>query len=127
MKISFSILLLLLINVCSIAQVQREGIPSEFRNGITVDQFIYEDAPFPQCHASTIVETPAGLVSAWFGGTREGNKDVSIYVSRMINGKWDTPTMAAEGIIDEQTRYACYFLIRLINGSGILHRTMNAK
>src|SRR4051812_29229653 len=31
-------------------------------------EFLNERAPYPECHASTIVETPAhGLVAAWFG------------------------------------------------------------
>ena len=129
MKISFSILLLVLFHTSLVAQVQQEGIPSEFRTGIRVDQFIYEEAPFPQCHASTIVETPAGLVSAWFGGTREGNKDVSIYVSRMINGKWNTPMLATEGIVDDQTRYACYnpVLYQVPNGELILFYKVGPK
>ena len=29
--------------------------------------FVYETPPTPQCHASTIVETPSGVVAAWFG------------------------------------------------------------
>ena len=44
-----------------------EGVQSP---GVLASEFIYEQAPFPQCHASTIAETNAGLVAAWFGGTR---------------------------------------------------------
>lgn len=44
-------------------------------------QFIYEQAPFPECHASTIAETPKGLVAAWFGGTEERNPDVSMWMA----------------------------------------------
>ena len=39
---------------------------------IVLSEFVYERAPFPAAHASTIVETPDGLVAAWFGGTGEG-------------------------------------------------------
>ena len=45
-------------------------------------EFIFERAPFPESHASTIVETGDGLVAAWFGGTKERNPDVGIWVSR---------------------------------------------
>jgi predicted neuraminidase len=79
-----------------------------WKTGILVDEFIYTEAPFPQAHASTIAETPTGLIAAWFGGTKEGNKDVCIWTSKLVNNKWTAPEKVAEGIIDDTTRYACY-------------------
>lgn len=61
-------------------------------------QFIYETAPFPSAHASTIEETKSGLIAAWFGGTYERHPDVCIYVSRFENGKWTTPEEVADGV-----------------------------
>jgi predicted neuraminidase len=61
-------------------------------------ELLYSTAPFPQCHASTIVETPHGLVAAWFGGTREGHKDVGIWLARQVDGKWTAPVEVANGL-----------------------------
>ena len=66
--------------------------------GFVKSEFIYETAPFPSCHASTIVETKSGLVTAWFGGTAERNPDVCIYVSRHEDSKWTAPTEVANGV-----------------------------
>lgn len=56
-------------------------------------EFIFESAPFPSCHASTIVELAnVDLMAAWFGGTAEGKEDVAIWGAKRINGKWTTPT-----------------------------------
>lgn len=95
-------------SLIAFAQVKRESIPDNERKGIVADQFIYEKAPFPECHASTIVETPIGLIAAWFGGTREGHRDVNIYTSTYRDGKWSEPVLAADGFVDGNTRYACY-------------------
>jgi predicted neuraminidase len=70
-------------------------------------ELIFEQAPFPQCHASTIVETRRGLVAAWFGGTREKNADVGIWLSRLEDGRWTTPVEVATGR-ESSTRYPCW-------------------
>ena len=46
--------------------------------------FIFERAPFPAAHASTVAETPqdGGLVAAWFGGAYEGHEGVGIWLAR---------------------------------------------
>ncbi|MDA0591000.1 MAG: exo-alpha-sialidase [Planctomycetota bacterium] len=73
--------------------------------GYVKSEFIYETAPFPQCHASTIVETKSGLVAAWFGGTREKDPDVGIWVSRHVKGKWSAPVEVANGVVNPQQRF----------------------
>jgi predicted neuraminidase len=72
--------------------------------------YIYEinNKPTPQCHASTIAETPSGLIAAWFGGTHEGNPDVGIWVSKQNNRAWSTPREAANGNQQANKRYPCW-------------------
>lgn len=81
---------------------------SRWKQGILIDEFIFDTASFPQSHAATIVETPEGIIAAWFGGTKEGNKDVCIWTSHLKNGKWTAPAMAADGVLNDTLRYACY-------------------
>ncbi|SKC04706.1 sialidase family protein [Dyadobacter psychrophilus] len=79
-----------------------------WKDGIVTDEFIFEKTSFPESHASTIAETPAGLVSAFFGGTKERNPDVGIWVSRLESGKWTAPVEVANGIVNDTLRYACW-------------------
>ncbi len=72
---------------------------------VLVDEFIYEKAPFPSCHASTIEQTPEGLVAAWFGGTDEGEPDVGIWVSLHDGKNWSAPVEVANGVESENKRY----------------------
>ncbi len=81
--------------------------------GVISAEYIFDDAPFPQCHASTIARTPTGLVAAWFGGTHEKNPDVGIWVSRKLLAGWTRPVEVANGIQYERTdgevhRYPCW-------------------
>jgi predicted neuraminidase len=63
------------------------------------EEFLYETAPFPSCHASTIVQAKDGtLVAAWFGGTAEKDNDVGIWVSRKQEKGWSDPVEVANGI-----------------------------
>ncbi len=76
---------------------------------IVKDEFLYEQAEFPQCHAATIVETKKGdLVTAYFGGKHERNPDVCIYVSIKQKGSknWSEPILAADGVFEVGTVYA---------------------
>ena len=77
----------------------------EEQPGYVSHEFIYENAPFPSCHASTIAETPAGLVTAWFGGTHEKHDDVGIWIARHVDGKWTAPVEVANGVQSAEKRY----------------------
>lgn len=76
-----------------------------WKQGIVIDEFIFDTASFPESHAATIAETPTGLVAAWFGGTKERNPDVEIRVSRRVNGKWTAPVSVADGVQNDTLRY----------------------
>ena len=66
--------------------------------------FIFDDPPTPQVHASTIVETPAGLVAAWFAGEHERHPEVAIHVARHENGGWTAPVEVANGAQPDGSR-----------------------
>ena len=85
------------------------GAPGNgMRAGIVLDEFIYETAPFPECHASTIAEVGETLVAAWFGGTEEGDADVGIWVARKEGAAWTPPVEAANGVEADGTRHPCW-------------------
>lgn len=70
---------------------------SKAASAVVLKEDIFTGAPFAQCHASTIVETPSGLVAAWFGGTAEGSPDVGIWLARRVEGRWSAPVEVARG------------------------------
>jgi predicted neuraminidase len=72
---------------------------------VVASRLIYEPGPYPECHASTIVETaPGRLVAAWFGGTKERNPDVEIWVAHLEAGKWSQAVSVANGVQPDGTR-----------------------
>lgn len=56
-------------------------------------EFVFgTDVPFAECHASTLVRLEDGtILAAWFGGTKEGCDDVTIWLSRREEGGWSAP------------------------------------
>jgi predicted neuraminidase len=83
----FSLILLLCLTV----------VEAPKANGVVTTEFIFTEAPFPQCHASTLAETKSGLVAAWFGGKHEKHPSVGIWLSRQVDGKWIKPIEVANG------------------------------
>ena len=68
---------------------------------VVCDEFLYKTASFPECHSASIVETKKGdLVATYFGGTKERNPDVCIWVSRKPKGSkdWTAPVKVADGV-----------------------------
>ena len=73
------------------------------------DEFLYKKASFPQCHASTVVETNNGdILAAFFGGTHERNPDVCIWTCRRTKTGWTAPRLVADGIKSPTYREACW-------------------
>ena len=76
--------------------------------GYVSSEFVYESAPFPSCHATTLVETKSGVRAAWFGGTAEGKPDVSIWTSQLVDGHWSAPVEVANGKQPDGTQFPCW-------------------
>jgi predicted neuraminidase len=75
---------------------------------LVAHEFIYEKAPYPSCHASTIIETASGgLLAAWFGGTAEKNPDVGIWVAHYDAAKkaWSAGVEVADGVQTDGKRH----------------------
>jgi predicted neuraminidase len=89
---------------------------------IVRSEFIFEHAPFPSAHASTIVESRDGLVAAWFGGTAERNPDVGIWVSRHSTAGWSAPVEVANGVQPDGSRHPCWnpVLFQPVSGPLVL-------
>ncbi len=90
------------------------------QSAVMKSEFLYEKAPFPEVHASTIAETPAGLICSFFGGTEEKNDDVGIWVTRQIEGAWSAPVEVANGIQHKTLRYPCWNPVLFQHAHGTL-------
>jgi predicted neuraminidase len=73
------------------------------------DEIVFKSPPFNNCHASTLVETKTGeLLLSCFGGSQEGNKDVSIWLCKLNKGDEHIPTIVADGIVSDTLRYPAW-------------------
>lgn len=79
------------------------------QTGVVRSEFIFTDAPFAACHASTIVQTRKGtLLAAWFGGPREGDPGVGVWLSRREDGGWTKPVEVADGDRPDAKQQPCW-------------------
>lgn len=81
--------------------------------GVERVEFVYETAPFPQCHASTIAESKDAdgrsiLVAAWFGGEYEKHPRVGIWIARRDANRWSAPVEVADGVQADGSRHPCW-------------------
>lgn len=80
---------------------------------VTTNEFLYEKADFPSCHAASIAECANGdLLATYFGGSYEGCPDMCIWTQRkklLKRGKkgqphtyqegWSEPQLVADGLL----------------------------
>ncbi len=76
--------------------------------GLLSSEFVFSDARFKECHASTVCQTTRGLVASWFGGTKEGRDDVAIWTSFHDGLSWSRPIKVADGVQHDGLRYPCW-------------------
>lgn len=87
---------------------------------ILEEEFLFREAPFQSCHASTLAETSTGLVAAWFAGTHEKHPDVEIWLSTDEGGGWSEPIAIASGKNGEK-RYPCWNPVLYYSEGGRLY------
>ena len=96
----------------ALGQANDEQRPAQQHGGgILKSEFLYERAPFPSCHASTVAQAADGaLAVAFFGGTDEGEADVGIWLCRHDGKGWSAPVEVATGVTPGQgnRRFPCW-------------------
>ena len=82
----------------------------EDQAGYISGELIYpiNEKPTPQCHASTIAYSKGNLVVAWFGGKKEKDPSVGIWLSRKINDTWTKPVKVAKAVNEEGKPVPCW-------------------
>lgn len=70
---------------------------------------VFDNPVTKNCHSATLVEIqPNKIVSAWFGGTYEGAKNVGIYMSYLNDNNWSRPTNIITPLIKDNDTLPCW-------------------
>ena len=84
----------------TIASCTRTPPAEAIREGFSIIEkdFVFgQKRPFVQCHASTLLRTDDGkFLVAFFGGTKEQNNDVGIWLVKGSPRQWSTPIEIAK-------------------------------
>ena len=93
------------------------------KGALLVKQFVYplDHKPAAQAHASTLVETPDGLMIAFFAGQHEGSPEVGIRLSTLRNNEWSWPVEIANGFENDSLRYPTWNPVLFLPKDGNLH------
>lgn len=72
--------------------------PMDTTQPLPVKGFVFgKDRPFAQCHASSLIHLNDGsFIITWFGGTREKDNDVGIWMAKGFPGDWQKPFEVAK-------------------------------
>jgi predicted neuraminidase len=76
--------------------------------GLYVERFVNEQEESRMSHVSSLVPLDGGdMLAAWYSGSREGAKDVTIYTSRFTDGRWGhaVPLVSRRTHMHETGRY----------------------
>lgn len=86
-------------------------------------EFVTETPPTRSVHAASLVVTRDGLLATWFGGLREGFRDVSIWTARRTDQGWSAPIRVATGHWGRWRRFPCWnpVLFNPVNGRLALY------
>ncbi len=86
------------LDYCSIYIYPKAATMDEITPEYKHEQLVITEsnAPTPSCHASTLAFFQGELYCAWFGGTHEGHPDVTILLSKRVNGEWTAPVDMSE-------------------------------
>ncbi|MCI0922042.1 sialidase family protein [Sphingobacterium rhinopitheci] len=109
--------LLYIVNACTATRKKENIVTSSF--------VLPEDRPFKQAHASTLVCLDSGnYLVAWFGGTKEKDDDVGIWMTKGDGATWSFPVEVAK--IREQPHWNPV-LFKKENGEIILFFKVGAE
>ncbi len=89
--------------------------------GVIRQEAIFSDAPFNECHASTLAETETGLICAWFGGSEEGQDDVAIFASSHDQREWSAPRLLVRAQQADGQSLPCWNPVLWQEAGGPLH------
>ena len=110
------IYLIIILNIAIISEVN-----AQIKLHKVSEKMVYVSPPFKECHASTIIEVEKNrFLIAAFGGSREGNKDVSIWLSKNHDNNWLKPKMIDTGISSDGRDYPCWNPVLFKSRSGKL-------
>ncbi len=76
---------------------------------VLVEQFIFEEDLYGQCHASSIIQLDEDrFLAVWFGGSYEGASDVDVWGAYKTANHWGEPFKLASSYINDTLSMPCW-------------------